>query len=305
MRNKNKIPSMELSGLETNYSRITKIFGRDFLDRSYRDILTPKDVEEANEVLANEVYGKNLATAIREKKTDKIDSAYHLLEEEYKKDISSSVDMRQIGLVLVRPEQFDNRNQYIQFLKDLKLNILYSGEKKIDMKQYFLLYKDALTSPYTKNDYPTRTFNYIDKKSFLIVAFGNPKEYHCDSIGDYLSSLQGTAGKFSKNTFRGDIAINSMLKYIDKNNNLKQEANILLDPIGSYRMLVKGKVAPYTTDYSHEEADIPILFYSGQSIHIPNQSELERDFSIICTNDEINKAFTTKTLTKKLEDIER
>ena len=95
---------------------------------------------------------------------------------------------------------------------------------------------------------------------------------------------KGKHGSYIPNTLRGDIAFNSLRKYLIDKEHFVKEANIPLDPIGAYRMLIRGKIE---SDRCHESADIPLLFYSAQAVHIPNRYEIHKDLNILCDDSDI------------------
>lgn len=68
------------------------------------------------------------------------------------------------------------------------------------------------------------------------------------------------------------------------NNTIVHEANVPLDPIGAYRFLVRREI---DSDGWHTKVDYPILFYVGQSVHIPDDREIENDLSTLCTDRDV------------------
>ncbi len=293
-----------LSPLQNNELLVRKILGGEMAEISSRNLITYHDFLVSNDKLAEFVYGQGLARAVKEEKYDKIEDAYNYLQSAYFKDSSKKISGKDVGLLLIKPEQYDNRNDYINYLQKLKLDVLYSSVKKIGINEFFLLHKDAFINPDTKSELPTRCFNYIDRNTFLIMVSGDPKEYGCDSISDYLSSLRGIPGKKEDNTLMGDLAYRSLSPYIVGKENFEESSNILLDPIGAYRMLAREKVK--SKRFLPEGVDMPLLYYCGEGVHIPNSTELEKEIGIICTEKEIEQIHNNKILLRKKDiDITR
>lgn len=77
-----------------------------------------------------------------------------------------------------------------------------------------------------------------------------------------------------------------LLVFTGNKDEFTREANIALDPIGAYRMLVRGKI---DSDRCHEIADNPLLFYSAQAVHIPNRYEINKDLGVLCDEQDLEE----------------
>lgn len=274
-----------LTSLQDNNTIINNLFGQDVLNRSINNEIDNDLFKELNEELANALYGKDIAEAIRIRNMRYLDDYYkHLYEKFLSSGLSKEIDLDRIGLVVVRPEMYDSREEIVKKLEDLKFEILHSGDKILNREQYITLYYHGLIHPYSTIDFPTRTLNYIDKKSYLIIVSSKDR----GNVSDYLNTIKGQPGFISENTFRG-YTTEVLKAYIKTRDSFYSEYNALLDPISAYRLIVDHKVDQTKTDNHHEQADFPLLYYAGQGVHIPDSTEIQRDINVICTEKELKK----------------
>lgn len=270
-----------------NYRKIENIFGLDFVKKSENDELSVEDFLYANDRLSRRIYGETIASLIKNRETDKLDTLYYgLLSTMPNRNLSSEINLDDLGMVLIRPETFGAKEKYKDFLKSLKLELLLEKDFKVCFEQYWILYHHGLKHQDSVFDFPTRTFNYIDNDVCLLVFTGNKDELETPTISDYLFRYKGKHGIYTPNTLRGDIAFNELKKYLVSKDTFTGEANIALDPIGAYRMLARGKV---DSDRCHEIADNYLLFYSAQAVHIPNRYEINKDLGILCDEQDFEK----------------
>ena len=271
--------------LLNNYNKIEKIFGKDFLNKSANDTLNYEDFIYANYVLSVATYGEDIAKMIAERNIVGLDKSYQeLLFNIPKNESVIDFNLDEVGMVLIRPEVLGEKEKYKELLKSLKLFLLLEKDFKISFDQYRVLYHHGLKHKDTILDFPTRTFNYVDNDVCMLVVTGNRNELQVPTISDYLFKYKGNHGTYTKNTLRGDIAFKSLEKYTLSNNSFKKEANVPLDPIGAYRMIVRGNIE---SDRCHEIAEDPLLYYSAQAVHIPNRYELSKDFNVLCDDKDI------------------
>lgn len=269
----------EFGSLINNYDKLEMIFGNNFLIKSEYNLLKVDDFLEANYALGNYCYGNTINKLLWARDIDTIHDIYI----EYLKNIdlnqTINIDFSQIGLLLVRPECFYYKDIFKKFLIENHFDIVLEKKIIIDFKKYLLLYYDSFILLDTLYDFPSRTFNYIDNDCYLFVVTSKYKT----NIASNLHGIKGKQGKYEINTLRGDVAYN-LLKNNVKNGNLIHEANIPLDPIGAGRMLINNLIP---NDGSHNIADIPILFYTGQAVHVPNENEIKRDLVTLCSEQEV------------------
>lgn len=265
--------------LNNNYQKVESILGKEYLKKSQNDLLKIEDFLDANYKIGSFCYGEDINKLLWERRLDLIYDLYKeyfnsLNLEEYKK-----VNFSKLGLILVRPEVYYYKDQYKKFLEQRNLEVLFQKKIILDIRQYLLLYYDSFILSDTMYDFPSRTLNYIDNDSYLFIVTSRSK----DNIADYLYSIKGIQGKYENGTLRGDISY-KLLKNNFQDEMFIKEAVIPLDPIGAGRMLTRNMI-PH--DGSHNVSDIPLLFYAGQSVHIPNYKEIKKDIAALCNNDEI------------------
>ena len=265
--------------LNNNYRKVETILGKTYLEKSQNDTLTIEEFLDANYKIGSFCYGKDVNKLLWERRLDLIYDLYKeyldsLNLEEYQK-----VDFSKLGLILVRPEVYYYRDKYKQFIEQRNLEILFEKKVSLDIRQYLLLYYDSFILSDTMYDFPSRTLNYIDNDSYLFIVTSRS----IDNIANYLYSIKGIQGKYEKGTLRGDISYRLLKDNLHDGKFIK-EAIVPLDPIGAGRMLTRDLV-PH--DGSHNISDIPLLFYAGQSVHIPNYEEIKRDMATLCNKDEI------------------
>lgn len=268
-----------------NYRKIENIFGLDFVKKSENDELSVDDFLYANDRLSKKVYGEKIASLIRNREIDKLDMLYNeLISTMPNRNLSSEINLDDLGMILIRPETLGAKEKYKNFLKSLRLELLLEKDFRVCFEQYWILYHHGLKHQDSVFDFPTRTFNYIDNDVCLLVFTGNKDELEVQTISDYLFRYKGKHGIYTLNTLRGDIAFNELKKYLISKDEFTGEANIALDPIGAYRMLVRGKI---DSDRCHEIADNPLLFYSAQAVHIPNRYEINKDLGVLCDDQDL------------------
>lgn len=276
--------------LNSNSKKVQNYFGNEFMQKSFNDSLNVDEVIKANKTLENLVYGQLVNSLIQHQRVDDLEELHEKFYNTiYSFDYESNLDLDKIGAILVRPEVYQDREKYKEFLQKIKLRILFEKKVNLSFERYWMLYHEQIIEglkmgdPLT--DFATRTFNYIKNDSYLyLVESNNELNLRDMTVADYLFKFKGKQGCDVPNTLRGDIAYNSLKPYIEDGETLKKCANLALDPIGIYRMLVRGKIY---SDRCHSIATAPILFYSGQAVHIPNRKELQKDLNMFCNQEDI------------------
>jgi hypothetical protein len=287
-------PSSDLSPLfEMNLDLLNDIYGSDFIEKTTEDSLTTKQVIEANEVLIDKVYGSELAKLLRTGKYPRIMS----LRDEIVDKISiptgdiEFLDFDKLGIVLVRPELFSRSDSCIRLLQELGYTVILNKVIKPTLDQYISLYPHGLAIPESYYDFPTRTLNYVERDSRLLVVARLSKDLNGKVSTTLTRDLKGIQGTYRRNTLRGDIATTALGTYIDQRESFTTpQSTIALDPIGIYRKLVRGDIA---SNGIHDSVEIPLLFYAGQGVHMPDESEIERDLRILCSQDDVAIIFDT------------
>lgn len=274
--------------LDNNNSKIEEIFGRNFLEKSRKDKLSVEESLEANEYLMEVLYGKELANLIKDRNYEKVKELYlsmyssHILPRE----ITQDINIDEVGIIMVRPETMGLCDKYEELISSKGLQIIFDKVIPISFEQYWILYQHGLIHYDCRYDFPTRTFNYVDNNCKMYVVTSSGNITIDGSISDYIRAFKGKHGRYTPNTLRGDIAYNGLKDYIAQKNTFVEEANIALDPIGMYRAITRGQV---DYDRAHEVATLPLLFYAGQAVHTPEDSEIQRDFRALCTVEDANE----------------
>lgn len=265
--------------LNNNYQKVKKVLGKEYLEKSQKDDLKIEEFLDANYKIGSFCYGEEVNRLLWERRTDLIYYLYKDYLDHLNLDKFQEINFSKIGLILVRPEVYYYRDQYKKFLEKRNLEVLFEKKISIDIRQYLLLYYDSFILADTIYDFPSRTLNYIDNDSYLYVVTSRG----IDNVANYLFSIKGKQGKFEIGTLRGDVSYRLLKDNVHDGSFIK-EAIIPLDPIGAGRMLTRNLI-PH--DGSHNISDIPLLFYAGQSVHVPNFEEIKRDIATLCNEKEI------------------
>ena len=261
--------------LHHNEDLVKSVVGQEYLQKSIDNCLDLASLTEANFKMASALYGNHLARLIKEVKSNILESV----------KIPSEINLDEIGLVLIRPELMDNLAECQEFLSNENLEMIYEKDLLINFQQYWGLYNIGLSYLEKEKiiDFPTRTANYINLPCHLLILKGS----HLNGVSELLTSLKGRAGEINRKTIRGSIAITALSSFINKEDcsDFHQEYRMVFDLIGIYRNLVSGKIK---SDDSHKSVDIPLLFYAGQGVHIPDKNELEDNLKILLDQTEID-----------------
>ena len=281
-------PELRLDHLDTsNKEVIANLYGEEFKEKSMNDLLDPAVVIEANHVLAEFLYGSDIAKLVREKKTDRLDKIHrdNLEDLSLSEKIIDEIDLENIGLVLVRPEIIETATRCANLIADNGLAVIYERPVEINFTQYWNLYHHGLADPESYNDFPTRTLNYIEKPCHLMIVGRDKSADQRLPLSDLLTrDLKGRQGTYKHSTLRGDIAYTALRQFIAGPSMFVPNMNMALDPIGAYRSLVRNQIP---SDKAHETVDTPLLFYAGQGVHIPNSEEIRKDIRTLCSDEDL------------------
>ncbi len=272
--------------LEENFEIISKIYGSSFLKNIKNDNLNINDCLIANEILAQQLYGVEIYNALKDNNLDIIKTKFYELKNcQYKKSILKDIDFNNVGMLVIRPENVGLIEQYEKFLTKKGLDVIYTKKIKINFEQYLLMYLHGLLPKESRYDFPTRTLNYVNKDCYLIFVYSNNTKIL--PISDYLISFKGKQGKNQTGTLRGDIAYNGLKQYLLPNGLEFSDIkfNVLFDPIGMCRLLVRNQIP---SDNSHNIADLKLLYYVGQAVHVPDSHEIIDDFRVLCNENDID-----------------
>lgn len=281
--------SLELMS-HANAEITDKLFGRDYTEASADDRVTTDQVLEANEMLGTFLYGDEVAGLLRRNARQKLDAQRIEIIESVAlpKRLLKGLNLDRLGIVVVRPEALDLADESKELLVANGFTPLIDKTVQINFSQYWSLYGPGLTDPDARYDFPTRTLNYINKDLRVLAVTGKPKELGTESVSDFITDkLKGRQGSFSANTMRGDIAYMTLRKLVSPVGDtfVNPLHALALDPIGAYRKLVRNDIP---SDRMHMSADCPLLFYAGQSMHVPNSTEIGLDSRLLLTEEEIS-----------------
>lgn len=274
-----------------NLQTVESLLGRAYRDASSEDTLPATQVAEANEALSEYLYGAELSDLVKRNKVARLNRMHDEIVAQTlaPEDSLRNVDIGGLGIVVVRPEAMDLVNECKDLLNSYGLKTVLDKKMQIEFEQYWSLYGPGLSDPESRYDFPTRTLNYINKDLLVLVVSGTLNTLHLAPISDFITDyLKGRQGSYDPGTLRGDIAYTALrdLVSFDGNRFLTPNMNLAMDPIGAYRQLVCGGLE---SDRMHSSADLPLLFYAGQSVHVPDNEEMRRDIRLLLTEEEINE----------------
>lgn len=249
------------------------------LIENYKNLIGPiseqQNIEDVNMHIAKLLYSTSLYEMLSKGLYDNVDELSQrnikLLTQE-KKSLISQLDFSKIQMLVIRPEAM--------FLKDSILNFLSKkGFKIINFREYWGLYNHGLITKDGFTDFPTRTLIYLSGVSEILVLENDSNM----TQEDFNCAYKGTRGTYVPETIRGDVLFTGFVNAQYKNPELFYK---YMDPLKIYRSIVNGSI---DSDKEHEQYANPFLFYAGSGVHTPEEDELERDFSILLTKEDILK----------------
>jgi hypothetical protein len=266
--------------LDDNIIEIKNMFGNSYANKSYFDLLSAEDVLKANREFTKIVYGEELVKLFEEKNVSQLRRIKQKIMDSNSTNFGP-LKNENIGLILVRPEIVDYLESLCEFLEGNGLEIIYKKQIVVSLEQYLVLYEHTEIPNNIMVFLPTRTFNYINRPCELIVCTSSTEK-----TIDAINNIKGSSGLYTKNTIRGDFAYNLLIKSTTNKVKYIDSSNLMYDPIGVYRAIVRGEINGENLFY---KKDNYLLHFSGQAIHSSQDDELEKDLSILCTNDDIKK----------------
>lgn len=276
-----------------NANTVGDVLGQDYVVSSAFDRLSVEGVLDANHHLADVVYGDEVARLLRIRDIDELNRRHLENGEQFMANdrLLDDVDASCLGVVLLRPEVAGLADQFRQTLEGHGLALVHDQPLRINFEQYWGMYHHGLTHPDSYYDFPTRTLCYVNRVlQIMVVTDTEPQNRLGDqTTSEVLHSFKGRQGVHEPGTLRGGIAYTALQDCVDPAVVAAFRMpwhNLALDPIGAYRHLVRGMIG---SDDMHTQADSPLLFYAGQAVHVPDDSEVLRDLAVLCTADEIDK----------------
>jgi hypothetical protein len=193
---------------DQNAALIEELLGREYRESSCHDVLDPRMVIEANYALADVVYGPAIARKVNNGDIETLNALYrNNLYDLLRGAETSGVDHATIGLVVVRPEIVALSDKVAEFLRAKGLHPVFSKTCTIDFKQYWGMYHHGLIHPDSRHDFPTRTFNYVNRPLGVFVVTAVDSVLQGRTVCEYLHTLKGRQGVRTANTLRGDVAL--------------------------------------------------------------------------------------------------
>lgn len=272
-----------------NLEVITGVFGDEFAEQSASGSLSVDSTLQANEALGELLYGSEVSSLLRAGHITQLGklAADNLQEVSLPNKALEPMDLRTVGMVVIRPEIVELRGDCRDLLVSYGLSVVEEKLIELTFAQYWGMYHHGLVHPDAYHDFPTRTLNYIGKPSHLMIVTAGPDVTQGLTTSDYLTArIKGRQGVSQPATLRGDIAYNALRSSVSR---VRKGAfktpcdTIAHDPVGAYQHLVQGSIR---SDGAHNTVDEPLLFYAAQGVHIPDTDEMMRDLSILCTEAE-------------------
>lgn len=182
-----------------------------------------------------------------------------------------------VCLIIVRPEMTHYIDAIKDFLEERDFSTVFESTQKLDPYQYWDIYHRGITHPNARYSMATRTIVYTSSYVTAIV-FNSPNPQNSSSSADYLfNKLKGNAGVYTENTLRGDLVLKEAKRLGFNNMEMDTTLALAIDPLATYRNLIKESHLPSDT----------LLTYTSVSIHIPNQEELGRDLSVLFDKEQL------------------
>lgn len=274
-----------------NLEIISTLLGEDYAEAASNDHIEATRVIEANHVLEDFLYGTEVANLVRSNSRQQLNAQRTEIIESVAlpERKLSGLNLAQLGIVVIRPEALDLSATAKELLLKNGLTTIIDKTTQINFHQYWSLYGPGMVDPDARNDFPTRTLNYINRNIQVFVVKGDPTKLGADSVSDYITKeIKGRQGSFTANTLRGDVAYTALRDFITNDGDAFKAPvyALALDPIGAYRKLIRNEIP---SDRMHASADNQLLFYAGQSMHTPNSSEIMRDSRILLTEEEVEQ----------------
>ena len=96
---------------------LTSLFGKDIVLKSQKNQIDNELFEYLNTKLSKYVYGDDIASAVSTRNMKYLEDYYNYLYEKFTNNsLSKEINLSKIGLILVRPEMYDNSEKIINKL---------------------------------------------------------------------------------------------------------------------------------------------------------------------------------------------
>lgn len=246
------------------------------------DKLTPTELLEYNDRVAQLLYGPRILDLFKNDQHDKIKELSEVIKEKLlqpKKQILESIDFGNLALLVIRPDAYFLSKEIEAFFQEREYEIVLKHSLVIDLKQYWVMYNDGFAKS-NLFDFPTRTLIYTRGESKVLILH----KKQADLQGHLNSEIKGSSGIPSDTpTLRGTVILNGFEEAKKKNEKLFYDS---IDPIGMYRAITSGKID--STD-PYNQCDDPVLYYAGQGIHLPDNHELSTNIGLLLDNQQLEE----------------
>lgn len=178
-------------------------------------------------------------------------------------------------LVLIRPDMFHARNDFMRFLSE-RFRIIADTEFVMDTETYWQIYRYDHYTRESMHCRLTRAAISIGSMCHLVIVEGNDTS-DVNFADFFFSRYKGKQGVFQSNTLRGDIVYRNAtalgVHQFDPDGGGETLWHAA-DPFNAYRS------SALTNPDSHH-LRYPLLFYTGVGVHVPNGAEVESDIQAL------------------------
>ena len=152
--------------LRKNKKFIIKNFTRVFYKLSKSNMLSEELINFANIKLQGLLYGESFCEKLKNSQEKELQKENLILVKKYEDKLFDIKEeyLKNLALVVVRPESYYQKNKIKKYLIDKKLQFILSKTVCINFEQYRVLYPFGTASTLTQTQFPTRTLNYINHK---------------------------------------------------------------------------------------------------------------------------------------------
>ena len=174
------------------------------------------------------------------------------------------------GLVLVRPEVLHAIEDVYAFLD---IDEVVSRDVQLTANQYVALYSHAFIDRQKRPHVQRRALGYInhDLKA-IVIKHRDPRIQNATFMQFGVEKLKGVAGKRDTTTLRGSVVYEALADIVETQN---IQARLALDPFGLYDR---------PDDGNHYDDDVDRYLANLPGIHMPDGSEIVKDFCVISGN---------------------
>ena len=266
---------INFSTLEANVELVKSLFGNSFYTNSMYDTLTVSEVLEANKVLLEFQIGKECAQLIHQRDVTSINARMWINLEQYSIPLRMNDDSNNIGIVVVRPEAQWFEDDIIKWLEKHDIQVIEYYKSSIDFWMHWYLYFAGFEGIFEDRlDFPTRILNYDNQMlHVMMVKFKNNKNANGEIL-KFLANKKGVSGLYQQDSIRSEVCYISFQKIIENSGkSFKQQYRVILDPIGMYRKIARGEL---WCDNDNKKSNQIVTFYTGLSVHIPDEKEAQK-----------------------------